>query len=113
MDPQLHLRLMHAALNEIASMQDHFMTLGCKSATEKLASFLSVLATRIGKPLGAYTKFVLPMPRSDIADFLGLTPETISRVFTRLRKQGTIAIDKVNTVTVLNSDDLLEMVELA
>ena len=100
-DPELHLRLLRAALGEISAMQDHFMMLGRKSSVEKLASFLVVLSERVGEPLGEYTQIALPMIRADIADFLGLTTETISRTFTQLRKAQIIAIDHVNTVLIL------------
>ncbi|MGJ8587492.1 MAG: helix-turn-helix domain-containing protein [Yoonia sp.] len=100
-DPDLHLRLLRAALREISGMQDHFMMLGRKSSVEKLASFLSVLSARVGEPLGEFTQIALPMTRADIADFLGLTTETISRTFTQLRKSQIIVIDHVNTVIIL------------
>jgi CRP/FNR family transcriptional regulator len=100
-DPELHLRLLRAALGEISAMQDHFMMLGRKSSVEKLASFLMVLSERVGEPLGDFTQITLPMIRADIADFLGLTTETISRTFTQLRKAQIIAIDHVNTVLIL------------
>jgi CRP-like cAMP-binding protein len=44
---------------------------------------------------------ILPMTRADIADFLGLTTETVSRTFTQLRKSKIIAVDHVNTVIIL------------
>jgi CRP/FNR family transcriptional regulator len=100
-DPNVHLRLLRAALREISGMQDHFMMLGRKSSIEKLASFLTVLSARVGEPLGEFTQIALPMTRADIADFLGLTTETISRTFTQLRKSQIIAIDHVNTVIIL------------
>jgi len=100
-DPALHQRLLGAALREISAMQDHFMMLGRKSSIEKLASFLQVLAERVGEPLGEFQQVGLPMTRADIADFLGLTTETVSRTFTQLRKSRIIAIDHVNTVIVL------------
>ncbi|MEH6832445.1 MAG: helix-turn-helix domain-containing protein [Sulfitobacter sp.] len=97
-DPKLHCALLQAALREISEMQDHFMMLGRKSATEKVASFLCVLEERFGTDLGVYRSVTLPMSRSDIADFLGLTTETVSRTFTQLRKAKIIAIDNIHTV---------------
>ncbi|WP_299732618.1 helix-turn-helix domain-containing protein [uncultured Tateyamaria sp.] len=99
-DPELHRALLQAALREISAMQDHFMMLGRKSATEKLASFLSVLSDRVGEDLGAYRQINLPMSRSDIADFLGLTTETVSRTFTQLRKSQIIAIHNIHTIII-------------
>jgi CRP-like cAMP-binding protein len=101
-DPVLHQRLLRAALREISAMQDHFMMLGRKSSVEKLASFLMVLSERVGEPTDGSDRVNLPMTRADIADFLGLTTETVSRTFTQLRKAGIIAIDHVNTVIILN-----------
>lgn len=105
-DPQLHQSLLKAALREISAMQDHFMMLGRKSALEKVASFLCVLSDHVGEQIGAYTEVDLPMSRADIADFLGLTTETVSRTFTQLRKRQTIKLHNIHTVIVLNSDDL-------
>ena len=100
-DPVLHQRLLSAALREISAMQDHFMMLGRKSSIEKLASFLQVLVARVGEPLGEFQQVTLPMTRADIADFLGLTTETVSRTFTQLRKSRIITIDHVNTVIIV------------
>ncbi len=108
-DPQLHHALLQAALREISAMQDHFMMLGRKSATEKLASFLCVLMERVGEDLGAYRQFTLPMSRSDIADFLGLTTETVSRTFTQLRKSKVIAIDNNHTIIVQKPTALVSL----
>lgn len=77
------------------------MMLGRKSSIEKLASFLLVLKARVGEPLADFSQINLPMTRSDIADFLGLTTETVSRTFTQLRKSRIIAIDHVNTIIIL------------
>lgn len=106
-DPQLHRALLEAALNEISAMQDHFMMLGRKSATEKLASFLSVLSERVGQDLGGFRQVALPMSRADIADFLGLTTETVSRTFTQLRKSQIIAIDNIHTIIIRRPKALL------
>ena len=85
------------------------MMLGQKSAAEKTASFLSVLMERKGKPLGSYTHFEFPMYRADIADFLGLTIETVSRTITMLRKSKLIALKNSKSVVVLNEDALCDM----
>ena len=106
-DPKLHNALLQAALREISAMQDHFMMLGRKSASEKLASFICVLAERVGTDLGAYRSVTLPMSRSDIADFLGLTTETVSRTFTQLRKSRIIAIDNIHTIVIQRPTALL------
>jgi len=110
-DSALHCALLQAALREISAMQDHFMMLGRKSATEKLASFLCVLSGRVGEDLGAYRQVTLPMSRSDIADFLGLTTETVSRTFTQLRKSGLIAIDNIHTIIIQRPAALLCLAE--
>ena len=108
-DPTLHCALLQAALREISAMQDHFMMLGRKSAIEKLASFICVLAERVGEDLGAYRQITLPMSRSDIADFLGLTTETVSRTFTQLRKSQIIAIENTHTILIQKPTALLSL----
>lgn len=107
----LHLKFMQAALREISSMQDHFMMLGRKSALERVASFLCVLADRVGEPLEQYTKIDLPMCRSDIADFLGLTTETVSRTITQLRKRGLLTRVDIHTIVILKPEALLMLAE--
>lgn len=108
-DPELHQALLQAALHEISAMQDHFMMLGRKSAAERVASFFCVLADRVGSQIGTQCQINLPMSRTDIADFLGLTTETVSRSITGLRKAGVIALDTVNTVTVLDQGRLRKL----
>lgn len=83
------------------------MMLGRKSAAEKLTSFLCVLSERVGEDLGEYKQFKLPMSRADIADFLGLTTETVSRTFTLLRKSKIIAIENIHTIVVLRRTALM------
>lgn len=99
-DPQIRQRLLQAVLRENSAMQDHFMMLARKSAREKVASFLVTLAERTGTPLASCTSCALPMSRTDIADFLGLTVETVSRSLTRLRKENTITLESSQTVLI-------------
>lgn len=107
-DPDLHKVLVQAALQEISAMQDHFMMLGRKSASEKVASFLNVLLERIGDTSLEPPVVDLPMSRSDIADFLGLTTETVCRCLTALRKAGIIRVDGINKVVILDTQALAQ-----
>ena len=108
-DPELHRELLDAALREISGMQDHFMMLGRKSAAEKVASFLCVLADHVGLRAGDRRVVDLPMSRADIADFLGLTQETVSRILTQLRKSKIIAIDNITKISILRPMALLAL----
>lgn len=109
--PELHQHLLQAALREISAMQDHFMMLGRKSAVEKVASFLGVLAQRVGKEIDGNIQFDLPMQRTDVADFLGVTTETVCRTLTQLRKSGVISVENIHTIKILRPDALLALSE--
>jgi CRP/FNR family transcriptional regulator, anaerobic regulatory protein len=90
--PHLEQRLLAMASHELAAAQDQMMLLGRKSARERVVSFILMLcnsATRHGRP---GNPVFLPMTRSDIADYLGLTTETVSRTLTLLKKQELIEL---------------------
>jgi CRP-like cAMP-binding protein len=110
-DPETHQRLLKAALREISTMQDHFMMLAHKSALEKVASFLMVLADRIGTRHGSHIGVDLAMKRVDIADFLGLTIETVSRTITQLRNAGMIDLQSPHTIIILDPEALTDAAE--
>jgi CRP/FNR family transcriptional regulator, anaerobic regulatory protein len=101
--PALEHRLHKQALRELDDARDWMMILGQKSAYEKVASFLLLLGRHVDPLVDGYSKtFDTPLKRSDIADFLGLTIETVSRHLTHLRKAGIITILKNRRVTVNN-----------
>jgi len=90
--PLMEKRLLEAAATELVAAQEKMLLLGRKTARERLASFL-LMQSRQGLPCGhARRQFKLPMTRSDIADYLGLTIETVSRTLTRLRSERVIEI---------------------
>ncbi|HET8997038.1 MAG TPA: helix-turn-helix domain-containing protein [Acetobacteraceae bacterium] len=90
--PAMEARLLQAAANELVAAQEQMLLLGRKTARERLASFL-VTQNRQSTPCGQpRARFPLPMTRGDIADYLGLTIETVSRTLTVLRKEGLIDI---------------------
>ncbi len=110
-NPDMQRFLMDAALQEIRALQDHFLLLGRRLALEKTAAFLVLLLGRLSEPLGKYRAIRLPMNRTDIADYLGLTPETVSRSFTELRGRRALALDDANTVIVLDPAQLRAIAE--
>lgn len=103
--PEMEHRLYQQTLDELNEARDWLLTLGRKSAQEKLASFILLIASHID-PEGIQPddgrQFRLPLTRSDIADFLGLTTETVSRQLTNLRKAGLIEIADRREVTVIS-----------
>ncbi|WP_317054727.1 helix-turn-helix domain-containing protein [Roseovarius rhodophyticola] len=99
-EPALHFALLQAALREIHAMQEHFMMLGLKCSDERVASFLVTMLERCGETTNVGRRVFLPMSRLDIADFLGLTVETVSRCFTALRRSGIISLKNSQTVLV-------------
>lgn len=111
-DPELHKALLQAALREISAMQDHFMMLGRKSALEKVASFLQVLESRVGTEVEGERTITLPMSRTDIADFLGLTTETVCRTLTSLRRAGIISIENIHTIIINDPNALVRQTML-
>jgi CRP/FNR family nitrogen fixation transcriptional regulator len=81
-------KLLALTLHHLFRSEEHMLVLGRKSARERLAWFLMDLAARIPAP----RQVELPMSRQDIADFLGLTIETVSRTMTQLQKEGLIEL---------------------
>lgn len=82
-------RIMTATLRSLQRAQDHMLLLGRKTAQEKLATFLLDMAGRLSDD---DEHFDLPMQRSDIADHLGLTIETVSRTLTQFARSGLIRL---------------------
>jgi len=104
--PEFAEQLLRFTAESLNSMQEHFVVLGRKCASEKIASFLLALAEREAESDGGAVAFRLPMTRSDIADFLGLTIETVSRNLTALKSEGVIDLPQTNLVRVRNIERL-------
>ncbi|MBV8978128.1 MAG: helix-turn-helix domain-containing protein [Alphaproteobacteria bacterium] len=85
---------------DLRSAQEHLMTLGCQSAIERVASFLLQTARRASASDGSVID--MQLGRQDIADYLGLTLETVSRTFTELAGRGLIATPKRRHVVIRN-----------
>ena len=104
--PNLEKRLLSVASHELAAAQDQMLLLGRKTAREKLASFLIMLSNAAAAHGAARNPIALPMSRSDIADYLGLTIETVSRTFTQLRKDKLIELLEDGAVRLLRPLEL-------
>ena len=105
MEHQFHL--MTAGL--LDDMLDLVFTLGRKNAMERVASFLVHFCDRQSVSDMPLRDIKLPMTRADIADFLGLTLETVSRAFSRLKRDGVIDIEHAHTIRLLDRGRLIEM----
>ena len=90
--PQMLLRMNDFATRELSLAQDQMLLLGRRSAEEKVAAFLVGWRDRLARLEGVTKTVSLPMGRQDIADFLGLTIETVSRTFTKLEREKLIVI---------------------
>jgi CRP/FNR family transcriptional regulator len=104
--PKLERRLFAMANTELSAAQDQMLLLGRKSAKERVASFLIKLSERAEQRGDKPDPIPLPMTRNEIADFLGLTTETVSRTFTDLRKTKVIALPEPSTVRLLDREGL-------
>lgn len=101
----LEHKLLEQTLRQLDEARSWMVTLGRKTAGEKVASFLLLIARYIdptADPNTVSRSFDLPLTRADIADYLGLTIETVSRQLTKLRSEGVIQIENNRHVTVEN-----------
>lgn len=100
-NPALKSKLLHQALDELDEARAWMLALGRKNAGEKVASFLLFIAAGACPENEAETAVIdLPMSRSDIADFLWLTTETVSRELTKLRSHNAIQISNTRHITI-------------
>jgi CRP/FNR family nitrogen fixation transcriptional regulator len=97
--------LLNRTMMDLRHTQDHLLLLGRKNALERLAAFLLEMAGR----LGGKNVLELAMPRHDIADYLGLTLETVSRMFAELKEMGTIRLESSRRVHLIDAGKLKAM----
>ena len=98
-------KLWSLTLHHLRRSEEHMLVLGRKNASERVAWFLIDMATRIP----AHDRLDLPMSRQDIADFLGLTIETVSRTMTQLQDDGLIALPSCRQVVFRDRRALEDM----
>jgi CRP/FNR family transcriptional regulator len=103
--PQALALLLGKSQEQLEELQQHLLVLGRKNAREKVASFLVRygLARRTGQ---SPPRSQLLLTRAELADFLGLTTETVSRVLTQLAREGLVALGRAQAITVLDWEQL-------
>lgn len=110
--PELEKRLLEMTLDELDAARDWMLLLGRKTAREKIATFLTILARRAAARANAAPgdgiRFELPLTREAVADYLGLTIETVSRQITALRKAGIIELVDARNIRVTDYLALLD-----
>jgi len=97
--------LLLLAVKSLARTQNHLMVLGRRNANERMAALLIDLNERQGGGLQVH----LPMQRNDIADYLGITFETVSRILRCLKDQRIVRLKAVNEIEILDHEALEDM----
>ena len=108
--PELERRLYAVAAHELAAARQQLVLLGRKTATERVASFLLMLASRCPSHDGG-DEVELPMSRTDIADYLGLRIETVSREISALKAARVIRLTGRQSFRVVDRKRLQQLAE--
>ncbi len=110
--PHIAHRLLEMTLDELDAAREWMLVLGRKTAREKIASLLSIIARRDAVLHMADTDgpvvFDLPLTREAMSDYLGLTLETVSRQISALKKDGVIALEGKRRITIPDVGRLME-----
>ena len=108
--PHIGQRLLEMTLDELDAAREWMLLLGRKTAREKIASLLAIIARRDASLKLSTTSgqivFDLPLTRGEIASMLGVTIETVSRVLTALERAGIIKREGVRGIEILDPDAL-------
>ncbi|MCO1333611.1 fumarate/nitrate reduction transcriptional regulator Fnr [Microbulbifer sp. OS29] len=107
--PALQQQIYSLFSEELRQENEILMLLGKRSADTRLAALLINISSRYARRGYSPREFVLSMPRTDIANYLGLTAETVSRLFSRFQREGLIKVSG-RTIEIL---DLLALSDLA
>lgn len=103
--PEVRDRLLDMSRDELSAAQEQMLLLGRKSAREKVLSFLLLLASHGDGALDRHSAVVeLPMTRTDMADYLGLVIESVSRTLTALKDDGLIELQATHRILIPSLD---------
>jgi CRP/FNR family transcriptional regulator, anaerobic regulatory protein len=99
-NPEIGMQLYRALSEQLLAARDLLLTVGQRNAIERLAALLLALSRRNERNGTNHSRIALSMTRADIADFLSLTVETVSRTFTKLRQSGIIDLVQSSLVVI-------------
>ena len=105
-DPLIGFKLYEALAVELAATRDLVLSIGRRGAVERVAAFLLAFSRRNEENRQGRCCFDLPITRTDIGDFLGLSMETVSRAFTELKRLGLIELPRANHVKIVDIEKL-------
>jgi len=105
-DPKIARELREIAFTALSRMQTQLLILGRITALEKVGSFILEMAARLSN--GDSERVALPVSRYDIADYLGVSVETVSRALSDLKQRGVIKLLGTRTVSIVHRDVLEE-----
>ncbi len=106
-DADVSREILPVALNALVRAQEHLLVIGRQNAGERVAAFLLDMMDR----QGGLRQIELSMSRTDIGDYLGLTIETVSRVFSKFRQSGQIRLHGARIVEIARPDSLRALCE--
>jgi CRP-like cAMP-binding protein len=112
-DGDIHLRRkLNRLLHErLSATQTHLVMLGRHTVKERVASFLIQMTDRLGQNDTKSGEIDLPMGRLDIADYLGLTIETVCRAISELKRAGIIAVPNTHCIALRDIEALRDLAE--
>ncbi|MBD3666609.1 MAG: helix-turn-helix domain-containing protein [Parvibaculaceae bacterium] len=105
----LSKKLLQLATRGIVSAQEQMLLLGRKTAQERLASFLLWMSARAEERGDDPDRLSVPMSRTDMGDYLGLTVETVSRTITKLKTSGVISLADKGIIEIKDHDRLEDL----
>ncbi len=106
---KLTKELLHQTSHELTLAEDKIRVLGKLDATERLSRFILNLSEQRKRIGWQNNPISLPMTRQDIADYLGLTVETVSREITKLKSSNIIKIISSKQIYISDVDKLTEL----
>ncbi len=106
--PQLQHQLLHLMSNEVCNEYNTIGFLGKKTAQERLAAYIYMISRRFERRGFSATEFQLNLSRGDIANYLNLAVETVSRLFTQLQKEQVFSCDK-KVIRILDMQKLKKL----
>ena len=104
--PHVSQRVMEMALDELNAAREWMVLLGRKTAREKIATFIEMIVRRDTVPLHGPKDHALPLTREEIANFLGLTLETVSRQLSLMKKEGIITFTDRRSFSIADLEAL-------